>query len=1270
MQSRLVLLALAALTAPHHAQQPSTALGGPIRGASAAGPAAGNEAMVIPGPGGETGSGGDVDFNRLRQLIEQSKNRPAPTPAQQKQAILRELQFDRSTAGILATRLEEARAAEPAKEVPPEVPVPVPPPAVEGQPQPPALNVDAAKAQQEIAQFLKDAMVFRRDVVLGRWDKVKAFLGALPKESSGESYQMMLAKLAAPAQVNPPPELVARGSRPHTQPAFLPPSDLLGLAAAAPVPPQKQQIQALAKLLPKEPRPPREFFAALAAGIPNFGGTEAADKTRAAELLLEAGFVKDAGAFLPDLAMSREKKDYAALNLIARHRVELSRLDAKDAGKDALPLAWELSTSFLTDKDAPPESRAEALFRALSLIPELGDDTGKQWLEKTFKNPQGKGLELLASLGTLTAQSRENPDETLRFEQLKLQHAAVKTLLSTQDVDPAAWSGIFTQFARQWVHEAAVTRAKDQSTSRRTVPQYDEWGNMFFGRPDTGFQGPGVRPIGAGVLLECQPDEAWLAAVEPATRQECLLASARLLLKVKEENKALPVIKTLAATDQDEAKSLVREMIRVWTENHNPNEAQDMRSRYFYFYGFNNQSGSIPLTRSKQERNLIELAALVKGIRGLELGESFHAELSDAFISCHSQAEVWRVEAIESVFGATDVLDAKTLGTLVGKMRLNLAGLWPNPKLQQAFQTKRKDKELQEQILKGYEAAAGVLERALPKKPTDAWRLEEQLAALRFEESNYRSTLAPDHQHSSIKRAALDGLAAAAKGYAASLPLEDPTKESTALFETWFFAALGSPSLEALKSHHVATPDEYPKIKAALAALPGDCKERHLKAFATTLNTRLANAAPDLKLRYLEGAAAIAGDHEALADAAEVLAYYRDLITEIELDASVDGPDRVGSDAPFGLRVNLRHTREIERESGGFQKYLQNQTASPYGFNFGRPPEDYRDKFEKSARAALEEHFEVVSLTFHSDKVESLTDPKFGWRLTPYAYFLLKPKGPQVDKVPPLKIDLDFNDTSGYVVLPVTSSEVPIDAAKAEPRPYRDLRVTQTLDERSHAEKGSLYLEVKAAAHGLVPPLAGLLDQKFDGFETGNIEDRGLRVVELDAAAEDLSPVSEHEWRIELKPKGGTLPVAFQFPAVKPELAKEDGLLRQRYVDVDLVPVEASVPLGGSGKRLGPWIGGGIAALVALIAGMVLLFKNRKTHQHDGPVLLPLPAHLSAVSVIGFLRRVQQRDGITPAMKEAIEKEITALESKHFGREDAPQDPAVLEEIAKRWQAA
>ncbi|WP_035612055.1 hypothetical protein [Haloferula sp. BvORR071] len=1268
--TRLALVSLALLTGEGAAQNsitisPSTggAAAGAIIGSVVAGEGEEGSGFVLPDgavpmPDGAVqmiegmpqggGPGGEVDFNRLRQLIERSKKRPALTPAQQMVNILREQRFDRSPAGILATQLEEARDKEPAPQ-----------------------RVFGPESPQEFAaRFQREAQLYRRDVVLGRWDKVREFLAALPQDSSAQAYQLLVQMLSAPMQVAPPPELMLQGAQPYNEAGYLAPADVLGLAAASPTPPDKKVIQMLAKLVTKDPRPPQDFFAALGKGVQHFGGEDAANRRRAAELLIEAGFVKDAGAFLPDLAQSREKKDYAALNLIARHRAELAARDKLAAGKDALPQAWEISTSFLTDTEAPPQERAEALSRALSIIPELGDDTGSKWIEKTFKDPKGEGLELLASLGTLTAQSRENPNAALRLEQLRLQHAAVKTLLAAQGVDPKAWSGIFTLFARQWKHEAEVTREKDQSNSRRMVQQFDDWGNLFFTRPNTGYQGPGTQPIGSGELLECQPDGAWLAAIDPATRNEVVLGTARLLLKVKEQSKALPLVKTLAATDRDEAKDLVREMIRVWTENHNPNEAQDYRSRYFYFYGFNNQSGSIPLTRSKQERNLVELAELVKGIRELKLGDDFHTELADAFITCHSKAEVWRVEAVESVFGSTDALDSATLATLASRMRMNLAGLWPNPKLQQAYQTKRKDKELNEQILTGYEAAKGVLVRALKKNPQQAWRLGEQLAALHFEESNFKSSLNPDNAHSQVKREALDGLAEAAKAYTKTLPLEDSSKESSGVFETWFFAALGSPTLEALKSHHVATPDEYPKIKAALAAIPEECRERHLKAFATTLNTRLANVAPDLKLRYLEGATAVAGEQEALTEAKDVLTYYRDLVKEIELDAEVDGPAEVGTESPFGLRINLRHTREIERESGGFQKYLQNQTNSMYGFNYGRPTEDYRDKFEKTARAALEEQFEVVSVTFHSDKTESRTDAQFGWRLTPYAYLLLKPKGPQIDKVPPLKIDLDFTDTSGYVVLPITSGEVPLDAGKTSPRPFHDLKVTQTLDERSHAEKGSLYLEMKASAHGLVPSLKELCDLKVDGFETGNIEDRGLRVVELDGASDDLAPVSEHEWRVELKPVRGRMPDNFAFPVVKPELAKEDGLVRQRYVDVDLVPADASVALTGVDKKVNPWGVGAIVALIALATGLLAHFRKGKELPPEGPNLIPLPTHINAVSVIGYLKRLQEREGVQATTKESIGKEIAILETRYFGRDDVPQDPVILEEIARRWQVA
>jgi len=49
--------------------------------------------------------------------------------------------------------------------------------------------------------------------------------------------------------------------------------------------------------------------------------------------------------------------------------------------------------------------------------------------------------------------------------------------------------------------------------------------------------------------------------------------------------------------------------------------------------------------------------------------------------------------------------------------------------------------------------------------------------------------------------------------------------------------------------------------------------------------------------------------------------------------------------------VNLRHTKEIEREAGGFSKYLTNQNNQYYSYNYGRPTENYRDKFEDAARA-------------------------------------------------------------------------------------------------------------------------------------------------------------------------------------------------------------------------------------------------------------------------------------------------------------------------------
>ena len=135
---------------------------------------------------------------------------------------------------------------------------------------------------------------------------------------------------------------------------------------------------------------------------------------------------------------------------------------------------------------------------------------------------------------------------------------------------------------------------------------------------------------------------------------------------------------------------------------------------------------------------------------------------------------------------------------------------------------------------------------------------------------------------------------------------------------------------------------------------------------ANNLFTRMNPLKPEIKFRYLRGGFEIVGEHPRAWEAKNLHDYYKDLVSEIKLDVQIDGDDNVGHDQPFGVYVNILHTKEIERESGGFAKYAQNQNGMMYAFNYGRPTEDYRDKFNDSVNQALEEHFEVQNVTFQN----------------------------------------------------------------------------------------------------------------------------------------------------------------------------------------------------------------------------------------------------------------------------------------------------------------
>ena len=216
----------------------------------------------------------------------------------------------------------------------------------------------------------------------------------------------------------------------------------------------------------------------------------------------------------------------------------------------------------------------------------------------------------------------------------------------------------------------------------------------------------------------------------------------------------------------------------------------------------------------------------------------------------------------------------------------------------------------------------------------------------------------------------------------------------------------------------------------------------------------------------------------------------------------------------------------------------------------------------------------MLSITFNHAETKSISAETAGWRITPYAYLLVKARGPEVDKLPALKIDLDFLDTSGYVALPIASAPIPIDASsKAIANPASDVKLVQVLDERQ-SKDGKLIVEAKATARGLVPTVENLLEVKVEGFELSSNVDSGVSVVEFDKESTTPIVLSERTWTLKYSAADPAAPAPKSFAFPSPLVETKD-LSYQRYVDADLQEVEAIVSLVadyGSNRRA--WIVG------------------------------------------------------------------------------------------------
>ena len=954
-----------------------------------------------------------------------------------------------------------------------------------------------AQQTAELNERLDDELkAFQLNVTLGNWESIRGFYASIKTNHVQQTYQHLIQALSRPAGLPPnqpiPPNQARRESH------VLAPEDLLGLADAYPLPLEESHAALLGSFLRKiigegyDLEPILQHFRN---GTRQLGGEDKARRLIAARVLGAAGKRGEALEFLIKPEEAVQAKDAESLNLIA-----LGYMDrhAKEPDDDWLVRAWEVTQFVLDLEEVKDSEREQALQRALDLSGKIDPSLGEAWLEKVFQSNPEYGLEIIAATGASTAKQRTNRSNDERFNHLELQHRAVQSFLNAKIGDDMPWGPTLNLLALNWLSEAEHSYLNDTSQSRLPSMQWDMYGNMFYGnRFNSQSRNPNQPlPIATGELLKVQPDENWLSFVDAEIRPKFMEILAKLHLKVKEEDAAFPYIEKLAMTHRKEAHYLANEFVRIWTENHDPNTEQNRRSTYMYIYGYNRTAEGIPLTRSKQVRNLEELTHWIEKLRELPIEAVDEALLAKAFTTCHSVAEVYRLEDIEQVFGDSDSLQPDTLAGMIQAMRSNLATIWRKPDIQKSNKTQRKDKEIQAEVFRGYGVARSVLEKGLAKYP-DSWALHLALACILFDENTYQFELTKDSQFTSRRASAFDQFLMASKLYTDQVEDISQDKETSEVYDFWFYASLGATDLGGLRDYHQPDRSQPDKIKEAILALPGLASERHMARFANALSSRITSLKAELKHRYLRAGLSIVGDHEKAREARKLFDYYNDLVTEIQLVAHIYGSSNVGHQEPFGLFVDIRHTKEVERESGGFSKYLQNQNNAGYFYNYGRPTVNYRDDFEEAARESLKEHFEVMSVTFHTDKTESVGDAEPGWRRTPYAYLLMKPLGPEVDMIPSLQMDFDFMDTSGYVVLPVESPKIAINANQSEIRPFRDLTLTQTVDER-RADEGILVLEIKAVAHGLIPPLEDLVTFRPSGFQVVSTDDQGVSVTTID----------------------------------------------------------------------------------------------------------------------------------------------------------------------------
>ena len=265
--------------------------------------------------------------------------------------------------------------------------------------------------------------------------------------------------------------------------------------------------------------------------------------------------------------------------------------------------------------------------------------------------------------------------------------------------------------------------------------------------------------------------------------------------------------------------------------------------------------------------------------------------------------------------------------------------------------------------------------------------------ALLHDENSFLQEVAKSSEFSKRREDTLILFGKAAQQYAAKIETSPTDEETTQVFEQWLYASLGACDLNQVTEDKVPDLRQPVLIRKAILSLPGETAETHGQVCQPVVHPAERGQA-DRQVPLSAGGFTIVGDHRRPPRPRRSSTTTRTWSPRSSSMRSSTAAARSATSQPFGVFVQPPpHPRDRARIGRVRPLPAKPEHQQFFYCNYGRPTRRLPRPLPGRRHRGLKEQFEVLSITFQTDKVHSRALPEYGWRVTPYAYLLLKPAG-------------------------------------------------------------------------------------------------------------------------------------------------------------------------------------------------------------------------------------------------------------------------------------